>query len=73
MNAAVKRLTDEARKLSPEERIELIDEVLSTLGGSDPVIERAWAAEAKDRLEAYRRGEIRSLDFGEVMRKYDRA
>lgn len=73
MNAIVKCLSEEARKLTPDERVELVEEVLATLASTDAEIEQAWAAEAKDRLEAYRRGEMQARDFDEIMRKYDRS
>ena len=67
MNAHVKKLTEEAAKLSPLERAELIEGILSSLDKPDTDIDRAWAHEAQDRLEAYERGEIEALDFEEVV------
>jgi len=65
-----KGLSDQARKLSPAERIELVDAILATLDEPDPAIDRLWAKEAEDRLAAYRRGEIKALSLEEVLRKY---
>jgi len=56
-------LTKEALKLSPFERAQLIDALWQSL---DPVeqqaIDKAWTEESKDRLDAYRRGEVEALD-----------
>jgi putative addiction module component (TIGR02574 family) len=67
MNAKTKALSAQARKLSPEERIELLEDLLDSLEPSDPETDRLWAAEARDRLEAYRRGEIGTLTLDEVL------
>jgi putative addiction module component (TIGR02574 family) len=67
MNAKVKALSQEARKLSPEERIELIEDLQNSLVPTDPEIDRAWAEEARDRLAAYRRGEIEAVSLEEVL------
>lgn len=57
MSEATKTVSAEARKLSPAERIELIDDILSSLDEPDAEIDRLWAKEAEERLAAYRRGE----------------
>ena len=67
MNAKTKALSEEARKLSPEERIALIEDLQRSLDPIDPEIERAWAEEARDRLAAYRRGEIEAIPLEEVI------
>ena len=67
MNAKTKALIDEARKLSPEEQIKLIEELQRGLVPVDPEIERAWAEEARSRLDAYRRGEIEAIPFEDVI------
>lgn len=70
MTEAAKTLSDQARKLSPAERIELVDDILASLDEPDPNIDRLWAAEAEDRLAAYRRGEIKAIPLQEVLAKY---
>lgn len=67
MNAKTKALSEEARKLSPEERIALIEDLQRSLAPVDPEIERAWAEEARSRLDAYRRGELEAIPFEEVI------
>jgi putative addiction module component (TIGR02574 family) len=68
MNERVKKLSEEIRKLSPEEQADLMDELLAlTYREPDPEIEKAWAEEAKRRLVAYQRGETITVPLEEVM------
>jgi putative addiction module component (TIGR02574 family) len=73
MNAKTKALSEAARKLTPEERIELIEDILGSLHPTDPEIDRLWAEEAKDRLAAYLRGELEARTLDEVVQKYRRS
>jgi putative addiction module component (TIGR02574 family) len=61
MNAKTKALSEEARKLSREERIALIEDLQNSLDPIDAEIERAWAEEARDRLADYLRGEMDAI------------
>ena len=70
MTESTKTLSIEARKLSPAERINLVDDILASLDEPDPNIDRLWAKEADERLAAYRRGEIRAIPLEEVLAKY---
>lgn len=66
MNAHVKELFEEARKLSADERIELADLLYADTVTPDSEWEAAWAAEARCRIDAYRRGEIQAVDADEM-------
>jgi putative addiction module component (TIGR02574 family) len=70
MTKTAKILSEQARKLSPAERLEVVDDILASLDEPDPAIDRLWAKEAEDRLAAYRRGEIKSVPLEEVLAKY---
>jgi putative addiction module component (TIGR02574 family) len=70
MNAKIKALSDQARELTPEERIELVEDILGSLSPTDAEIDRLWAEEAKDRLEAYRRGEMDAIPVEEVISSF---
>lgn len=70
MTEATKTLSDQARRLSPAERIELVDAIMASLDEPDPNMDGLWAAEAEDRLAAYRRGEIKAIPLQEVLAKY---
>jgi putative addiction module component (TIGR02574 family) len=67
MNAKIKALSEQARQLTAEERIELIEDLERSLTPTDPEIDRLWSEEARDRLNAYRRGEIEAVTFDEVI------
>ena len=68
MNERVKKLSEEIRKLSPDEQADLMDELLVlTHREPDPEIEKAWAEEAGRRLAAYQRGETTTVPLEEVM------
>jgi putative addiction module component (TIGR02574 family) len=56
-------LKQEALKLSPYERAQLIDALLESLDPAEQeVIDRAWIEESKDRLKAFRAGDIEAVD-----------
>ena len=63
-------LIAEARKLSPDERIEVAEAILASLDLPGTERDLAWLHEAKDRLAAYKRGELTARDFDHVLAKY---
>jgi putative addiction module component (TIGR02574 family) len=70
MKNLAKALGARARELSPFDRIALVEEVLDSLDRTDSRVDELWATEAKDRLAAYRRGEIAARDLNEIIAKY---
>lgn len=72
MSNTTEDLCARARELSPIDRLDLVDQILSSLDETDPVIDRLWAREAEDRLAAYRRGEIHAIPLSDVLAKYER-
>ena len=70
MTLQAKQLIALATTLPPDERIALVEEILSSLDQPDPAMDRLWAKEAEDRLAAYRRGEIKAVELDEVLAKY---
>jgi putative addiction module component (TIGR02574 family) len=69
MNERVRLLIEEAAKLTPEERLELVEVInLSLLRGDDGVAD-AWDREAADRFGAYDSGEMRALTWEEVKQR----
>jgi putative addiction module component (TIGR02574 family) len=67
MDSAV--LTQEALRLSPWERAQVIDALWQSL---DPVeqtaIDQAWLAESRDRLRACREGKLKTLEGEPTLR-----
>ncbi len=71
MTQATVELASLAAKLSPSERLQLVETILATLDKPDPEITAAWASEAEDRLAAYKRGEILAVSEVEVFGDLD--
>ena len=70
MSNEAKTLIEQARALPPRDRIALVEDVLDSLDRADPEIDRLWAREARDRLAAYRRGELPAKDLSDIVAKY---
>ncbi len=70
MSQSSQTLSKEARRLSANERLELVEDLLDSLDSPDAALDAQWAEEAEDRLAAYRRGELKALPLAEVLGKY---
>jgi putative addiction module component len=71
MNERVKKLSQQIRKLSPDEQADLLDELLVHVhSNSDPAILKAWAEEAERRLDRYLSGRTKTRDARKVLAKY---
>lgn len=66
MKLIVQELALLAARLPPSDRLQLVEAILATLDKPDPEISAAWAAEAEDRLAAYRREELAAVDERDV-------
>jgi putative addiction module component (TIGR02574 family) len=65
-------LEQEALRLSAEEKTQLIDALWRSLDpGEQEAIDRAWLAESRDRLRAFRAGELNALDGDEALRSIE--
>ena len=61
--AIPKDLRDDVMKLSPEERLELAEQLYESLTPeSDPEWERAWTEEIKRRMDDLRTGRVELVD-----------
>ena len=60
----------EASALSPFEKAQLIDQLISTLDEPDKRMDELWAKEAENRILAYDRGKLNSVSLEEVLQKY---
>lgn len=61
-----KEIIAEAGALPVEERVRIIDSLLRTLNPPDSDIDRAWAKEAKRRLQELKSGKARAVPGTEV-------
>ncbi|OWJ90978.1 addiction module protein [Pseudomonas sp. A46] len=70
MSQSSQSLSREARRLSINERVELVEDLLDSRDTPDATLDAQWGEEAEDRLDAYRRGELKALPLAEVLGKY---
>lgn len=64
-------LLKHALSLEVIKRPELVGELLDSLDQPDKAIDALWAAEAESRIDAYDRGDIKSLSVHEVMGRFE--
>jgi putative addiction module component (TIGR02574 family) len=70
MSETADKIFSEALTLSPNERADLIEKLLSSFElPPDQSIDELWAEEVEDRIEAYERGEISAKPAKEVFDK----
>jgi len=67
ISANVEKILQEALKLPPQDRAEVLQQLLATFQEPpDPDLDKLWAQEAEDRLDAYERGELGIVSAEEV-------
>ena len=65
-------LANEALKLPAWERAQIIDALWRSLDPAEQAsIDQAWLAESRDRLCAYREGQLKALDGEEALREIE--
>jgi putative addiction module component (TIGR02574 family) len=72
MATQAERLVSEIRALPEEEKLRLLDAILTDLDKPDPEIDRVWATEARKRWIAYKAGRLATVSYEELMAKYNR-
>jgi putative addiction module component (TIGR02574 family) len=66
MDSAI--LAKEALQLTPFEKAQIIDALWQSLDPAEQEsVDRAWLAESRDRLQAFRAGELKALDGEETL------
>jgi len=73
MTPTSETLIAEAAQLTPKKRIQVVERILNSLDQPDAALDVLWANDASDRLAAYRRGEIKAVDFSDVIAKYQQS
>ena len=66
------KLVSEIRALPEEEKLRLLDAILTDLDKPDPKIDHVWAVEARKRWTAYEAGRLPTVSYEELMAKYNR-
>ncbi len=65
------QLAKKAIELRPVERIRLVEAILYSLDKPDPEIEKGWIKEAEARYKAYKRGELKTIDWDDIKKRYE--
>ena len=72
MSTRAENLVSEIRSLPEEEKLQVLDALLTDLDKRDPELDRVWAAEARRRWNAYKAGEVATVSYEGLMAKYSR-
>jgi putative addiction module component (TIGR02574 family) len=73
MSTNAEKILQEAMRLPAQDRAEVLERLLATFQEPpDPELDRLWAREVEDRLEAYDRGEVGSVPADEVFARIER-
>ena len=64
------QILKEALTLKPSQKAELIDKLISSLDRPDKEIDKLWANEAENRIDAYDQGKIKAVSLSKVLEKY---
>ncbi len=68
--ATPKDILKDALSLTPTEKAELVDELLSSLDEPDKEIDELWVKEAESRIDAYDQGKLKAVSLEKVLEKY---
>jgi len=66
------KLVSEIRALPDEEKLRVLDAILTELDRPDDEIDRVWAIEARKRWSSYKAGQLQTVTYEELMGKYNR-
>lgn len=61
-------LIEKALELKPQDKIVLIEALVTSLDKPDPEISKKWLQEAEARLKAYRAGKTKGIPAEEVFK-----
>ncbi len=73
MAKSLQKLAAEIQQLTDTDKLELLDALLEDLDKPDPEIDRVWADEARKRWQAYKAGNLPTVDYETVMAKHRRS
>ena len=72
MSEVTEKLLAKIKELPDEEKLSLVDAILTDLYKPNPDIERMWAEEARKRWVAYKAGKLSTVSYEEVIAKHRR-
>ncbi len=65
-------LLSQIRALPDEEKIRVLEALLTDLDKSDDEIDHVWAVEARKRWESYKAGKLTTVSYEEVKNRFNR-
>ncbi len=68
MSTSAEQVFNEALSLPPNERAQLAERLFSSLEISQEELDRLWAKEADSRIDAYERGELKTISAHKVFK-----
>ena len=60
------KIIDEALHLKPQDRYIIIDNLVKSLNEPNSEVDKVWIEESLKRLDAYKKGEVKTFSYGEV-------
>ena len=72
MSTRAENLVSEIKSLPDEEKLKVLDALLTELDKRDSEVDQVWVTEARKRWEAYKAGEVQTVSYQELMAKYSR-
>lgn len=70
MSAITDELISSINKLSDDDKLHLVDEILTNLSRADSDVQNIWAEEVQKRWDSYKAGKISTVSYEEVMSKH---
>ena len=70
MSETQKELLHNVMALSPTERAQFVDAIMTSLDQPDEKIDALWKEEVESRISAYARGELEAISLNDVLSKY---
>lgn len=64
-----KEIIESALRLSPPEKLLIVESILRSLDEPDKEIENIWIEEAEKRLQAYRDGKLEGIPMEDIFKK----
>jgi putative addiction module component (TIGR02574 family) len=70
MSSSTDKLEQQIKALPDEEKMRLVETLLSDLDRPDPEIDRIWAEEARKRWAAYKAGRAQTVSYEDVVSRH---
>lgn len=63
-----KEIIESVLKLSPQEKLLIVDSILKSLDEPDKVIEEIWLEESEKRLKLFCEGKLKGIPFEQLIK-----